>query len=163
MRQYRYFTASIVFAVLALLAAALYFGPGDEYLAERAVRAAVRDVGAQLQHVSLTADTEQVKGEIREAYAPYVTAALLEAWLDDPSTAPGRETSSPWPDSLYIRHVTPQGEGYIVEANIVLMTSVEEASPEEDDAGIQPVVMQLIKEEGEWRIAAFQIQAHQEG
>ncbi|MDP2734955.1 MAG: hypothetical protein Q8P12_01980, partial [bacterium] len=60
-----------------------------------AVNAAVRTFGERLQSVSLQAPADQLRADIIEQYAEYVSPKLLSEWVLDPSLAPGRLTSSP--------------------------------------------------------------------
>jgi len=115
-----------------------------------AARSLVEEFGGQLQHVSLLSPEDTLKSDIQSAYAPYVTSDLMQMWLTDPRHAPGRETSSPWPDRIEISSIAQQGSGYVATGNIVMKTS-------EGDADSQPVVIQVLRENGAWKIAAFQI------
>jgi len=87
--------------------------------------------------------------DIQQSYGLYVTDALLQQWRADPAHAPGRLTSSPWPDHLAIDTITPQGAGYSVSGHIVMMTSAGES-------GQVPVVILVIRDANTWRIAAYQ-------
>lgn len=59
------------------------------YLAseEQAVRAVVTNFGSRLSSVSLLAPDEVVRQQIRQAYAPFVSDELLDAWLKNPAAA----------------------------------------------------------------------------
>lgn len=157
MRRYRYFSVFILLAVAALFGIA-YFGPGDDWIEKRSVRNVVEGFGGQLQKISLAANETQVREEIEANYRSYVSDELLDTWLAAPALAPGRETSSPWPARIEIDSITPQAKTYIVLGRVVLMTSAEEATGEDDNAGTVPVVIQLVKTEVGWRIAAYQEQ-----
>lgn len=66
---------------------------------------------------------------MQENYGDYVSPALLAKWLNDPLNAPGRLTSSPWPDRIEILSIEPLSEyAYEVEGEIIEITSVEKAS-----------------------------------
>jgi hypothetical protein len=60
-------------------------------------REVVERMGERLKRVSLLAPESVLMREIQEAYAPLVTPELLEQWIADPTSAPGRDVSSPWP------------------------------------------------------------------
>ncbi len=97
---------------------------------ETATEAAARDVvvrfGAELKNVSTLAPADSVRDQLREHYAGLVTPGLLQAWLADPSQAPGRDVSSPWPDAIDIRHVgCASADACEVQGAIRYVTSVE--------------------------------------
>src|SRR5690606_21398974 len=66
-------------------------GAADERAAQAAAADLVRRFGQRLARVSLLAPPGTLREEIRTQYAPLVTPALLESWLEDPPSAPGRE------------------------------------------------------------------------
>jgi bla regulator protein BlaR1 len=160
MKQYTTATVGllILLGVLGGLAWYQWSGVGDV----AAARATVRDFGLQLKNVPLAAEEEVVQESIGGYYSPFVTKDLLTAWITDVELAPGRLTSSPWPDRIEIVDMTEQGAGYVVRGDIVLMTSAEVTSEEDDNAGTVPVIIQLVPVDGGWRIAAYQEQASQE-
>jgi hypothetical protein len=115
---------------------------------EPEVRAVVEDFGSRLQNVSLLAP--DAADQIAAQYGDLVTPELLAAWQADPSQAPGRLTSSPWPDHLDIRIVRPVSETeYTVEAVLVEMTSTGES-------GRANVRLIVIGEGDAWLISAFE-------
>ncbi len=65
-----------------------------------AVAATVQKFGSRLKNVSLLAPDAAEQIEVQ--YAEFVTPELLAAWMADPLQAPGRLTSSPWPDRIEI-------------------------------------------------------------
>ncbi|MBV9159122.1 MAG: hypothetical protein JO019_00825 [Candidatus Kaiserbacteria bacterium] len=149
---YRNVMIAALAALVILIGIAVYlhgdaFGSGDAK-----ARETVTTFGAQLQMVSLMAP--DASSTIASVYGPYVTPELLAAWEKNPSKAPGRETSSPWPDRIEITQVAPQGSGYIVHGEMVMMTSNE--IEHGGDAGRVPVVLQVVPQDNSWRIAAFQ-------
>lgn len=112
------------------------------------VRTTVAQFGNQLNTVSLLSPT--AGEDIRKAYASYVTPALLETWINDPSIAPGRETSSPWPDHIEADTVTMSEDGsYEVLGRIMLMTST-------GDAGIIPVSLTVANVDGGFLITRYE-------
>jgi hypothetical protein len=143
MTSYRTFAIAVGAAVLlavVLLAGFLLISPTGD-VAARTVSA---DFVSQLKNVPLTAETEDIRAAIERYYKPYVTEELLNQWLADPQSAPGRETSSPWPDRIFIKQVVPQGETYVINADVLYMTSVEEATSEEDASGVVVVTIFLV-------------------
>lgn len=126
-----------------------------------AARAVVERFGERLRRVSLLAPDAVRTREIREAYADLVTPVLLEAWLADPSRAPGRETSSPWPDRIEVRSIAPaDGDACVVEGAVVHVTSGEVAAGGAELR--EPVTLRVVEEDG-WRIAAYQVGADDGG
>lgn len=135
-------------------------GGDDAAAGERAAQAAAADLvrrfGQRLARVSLLAPPGTLREEIRAQYAPLVTPALLEAWLADPSSAPGREASSPWPDRIEVhgvRRVRP--DTLEVTGDVVYSTSVE--ATRGGAARREPVVVTVVRgAAGEWRIGGIE-------
>jgi hypothetical protein len=120
----------------------------------QAVDAAVEAFGKQMQQVSLLAPSDALKSGMESAYGAYVAPELLAAWEADPSTAPGRETSSPWPDHIAI--VSTQFSDS--QTAIVSGTVVELTSNEVEHGGIAnqyPVTITLKNRDGVWIITDF--------
>lgn len=133
-------------------------GTGGGAAEERAAHAAadlVRRFGQRLARVSLLAPPATLREEIRAQYAPFVTPALLESWLANPSSAPGRDVSSPWPDRIEVRDVRRiRPDALEVTGDVVYVTSVEAAG---GAAHREPVVVTVVRGEGgEMRIAGFE-------
>jgi hypothetical protein len=139
-------SAAIAVLIVAVLFVFVLLRPSGEGEA----RQTVENFGKELQQVSLLAP--DVAAQIETHYGPYVDAGLLASWQADPSQAPGRATSSPYPDHIEIQSVAPQGAGYVVSGEIVEMTSTGEA-------GREPVVILVVPEDRGYRIAAYQEQA----
>ncbi len=119
---------------------------------EPAVREVVERFGRALQQVSLLAPDTLLEDQVRTHYGPLVTSALLERWLRDPTAAPGRETSSPWPARIDIDSVAPGGtDACAVYGGVAYATS---AHPEGDGALRAPVTLR-VQRTGEWRIADY--------
>lgn len=112
------------------------------------VRTTVAGFGNQLNSVSLL--SPNVTDEIQHAYRPYVTPQLLAEWMRDPSMAPGRATSSPWPDHIEVDRVTRTEDGsYEVTGRVMLKTS-------SGDAGIIPVALTVANIDGSYLIAQYE-------
>ncbi|HOG61966.1 MAG TPA: FeoB-associated Cys-rich membrane protein, partial [Sedimentibacter sp.] len=60
----------------------------------------VEDFGSTLKNVPLLAPRDEVIQAIKDNYSPYVTDELMQNWIAHPRRAPGRTTSSPWPDRI---------------------------------------------------------------
>lgn len=121
-----------------------------------AVVTVVQRFGERLAYVSLLAPPDQRSERIRTEYGPWVTMLLLSAWLTDPTSAPGRETSSPWPARIDVREVRPEGSRqYRVLGDVVYVTSVDADSA--DVALREPVTIGLIRgDDGSWRITQWE-------
>ncbi len=86
----------------------------------------VQNFGEQLKMVSLLAPEDLLKKNMEEYYGEYVTPKLIEDWLNDPVKAPGKLTSSPWPERIDVLSVEKLSEGeYEVTGNIIEITSEE--------------------------------------
>jgi hypothetical protein len=109
----------------------------------------VTSFGGYEKSISLQENTDLLKSDIQSNYGQFVTDALLQQWRADPANAPGRKTSSPWPDRIVIDSVSPQGAGYIVSGNIMMMTSTGVSAQ-------VPVVLFVMRENDKWKIAAYQ-------
>jgi len=118
---------------------------------ERAVRDLTGAFGARLREVPLTAPADTVQESIRHSYGPYISPQLLKTWMDDPTKAPGRLVSSPWPDRIDVRSVTALSDtDYEVTGDIVEVTSEEAGTAEA--AATRPVTLRVALVAGEWRI-----------
>jgi len=127
---------------------------GDELAAHAADL--VRRFGQRLARVSLLAPAATLREQIRAEYAPLVTPELLESWLADPSTAPGRDVSSPWPDRIEVRDVRRVRPDTVeVTGDVVYVTSVEAGRG--GAAHREPVRTTVVRTaDGDWRIARFE-------
>lgn len=86
----------------------------------------VEAFGKKLQMVSLLAPKEDLKKNITEQYGGLVSEPLLEKWIDNPESAPGRLTSSPWPDRIEVLSAEKATDAsYMVKGEIIEITSVE--------------------------------------
>jgi hypothetical protein len=129
---------------------------------EAAVRGVVEDFGAQLRDVSLMAPKEDAASEMQANYSPYVAAELLVQWENDPASAPGRLTSSPWPDRIDIRTVKKESDTrYRVEGDIVEVTNEGGGIGESPtEAARRPVTITAERRGGKWLITAFSMGAY---
>jgi hypothetical protein len=117
--------------------------------AQSTIRELVGRLGARLKNVSLLGPADEVRDAIRREYEPLVTAELLQRWLADPATAPGRLTSSPWPERIEILETRPIGGRFEVHAEIVEATSADAV------ARRVPVAIEVVPVNGQWRISAW--------
>ena len=143
-----------VIAVIVIGGLLLYFGPAARAArADDAARAVMMEFGTKLQNVSLLADDGAVTAAIEENYGSYVTPELLADWKVNHSHAPGRLSSSTWPDRFGITFVTAQGNSRVISGEVILISNAESA---DESAETVPFVAQLIQTDGGWRIAAYQ-------
>ena len=121
----------------------------------QAARITVIDFGQALQTVSISAADSIASPEIAQNYGPYVDPALLTLWEQNPAVAPGRVTSSPWPDHVVITSLTEDGiGGYHVQGNVIELTSQDIVAG--TDSGEVPFVATVSKVNGKWMISAWQ-------
>lgn len=119
---------------------------------EQEASATVTAFGQEMQQVSILAP--DASSTIAADYSQYVAPELLQQWEENPDSAPGRVVSSPWPDHIQIDSITPQGQGYVVDGELVFMTSnnIERGG----NAGTAPIVIQLSPVDGQMLIVAFE-------
>lgn len=115
----------IVLLTLVVASAAAYgiynYRKSNSSFADSAqVRIAVAGFGDMLRQVPLIAPPDVVAFAMDKYYSLYVSPELLAKWKANPQSAPGRLTSSPWPDRIDITGVTKNKDGtFTVLANIV--------------------------------------------
>jgi hypothetical protein len=130
------------------------FTVGASSTDQSAVTQTVTDFGQKLQLVSLLAPSSDVKTSMNKEYAPYVAPALLSSWESNPTIAPGRTVSSPWPDRIEISGVVANTDGsYAVTGTVIEVTSTEVKNGTSADT--YPVTMTLQKINNAWLITAF--------
>lgn len=111
----------------------------------------VKGFGGKLQFVSLLAPNEILEKNMREYYGDYVSPELIEKWINDPLNAPGRLTSSPWPDRIEILSIVKLSESeYEVRGEIIEITSTEKESGE--FANKRPITLIVKKLNNRWLI-----------
>lgn len=119
---------------------------------DNAVRTTVTSFGRALRNVSLLAP--DVAAQIAAQYGPYAAPDLVAGWQANPEHAPGRQTSSPWPERIDIVSVTPAGGGYQVTGNVVEVTNGSNNTLE--PAATYPVALMLEQQsDGRWVITSF--------
>jgi hypothetical protein len=101
--------------------------------------------------VSLLAPADMVSQSMQEHYGEYVTPELLAKWQSDPQHAPGRLTSSPWPDRIEISDLTQTAkDSYEVQGQIIEITSVEQQQG--GVAAQRPITLTIKKFADQWLI-----------
>lgn len=124
---------------------------------DQTIRALVAAFGNALKSTSLLApNAEQV---IAKQYAPFIAPELLSLWKASPKQAPGRLTSSPWPDRIEIVDVAITGGRATVGGNIIEVTSADEPNK---PAAVYPVAIGLEKRGGQWLITSLDKGAYSE-
>lgn len=152
--QHRPWILLMLMLMLLLLSLALISGcsnapqtqqtqPADPAEQEAAVRVVVESFGKSLQLVSLLAPEDVLKNSMEVNYGGLVDTALIQQWLADPTAAPGRLTSSPWPDRIEILSVEQQQDGsFTVTGTIIEVTSADQGS--DQAASRRPITLHLV-------------------
>ena len=110
----------------------------------------VKSFGDKIKSVSLSAPEGIIKDSLKENYDEFVSLTLLEEWQKDPTNAPGRVSSSPWPERIDIVSVEKLSDTeYVVNGNIIEVTSSELNG---GVAAIQPIKLNIKNIEGKWLI-----------
>jgi len=151
MRKYLALLAALAAAVaLAACAPAATETPTATQDAQSEVRQVVEDFGTRLQNVSLLAPDAAEQMETH--YDSLVTPELLAEWQADPANAPGRQTSSPWPERIEVQSIRRLDSGaYQVIAEVV------EATSDDPDVHRQPVEIRVIRMNGVWLISDWSL------
>jgi len=137
--------AGIVLLVVVIFVAGLFFwnfmDPKTITKAEKKeVTALVENFGSKLKEVSLSVPDEVASQEIKQVYSPFVSSKLLLDLTNNPTKAPRRDVSSPWPEKIEIASMEKLDAHTIkVTGNIILMTSVE--MTQGGNAGKIPIVL----------------------
>jgi hypothetical protein len=125
--------------------------PSDGEADKAAVIKVAESFGKKLQMVSLLAPKAELEKSMKENYGELVTQELINEWLKDPENAPGRLTSSPWPDRIEVLTVEKSEEGeYKVTGVIIEVTSTEQAGG--GAAAKRPITLEVEKEGDRWII-----------
>jgi hypothetical protein len=96
---------------------------------ESEIKVLVESFGSKLKLVPLLAPQRMIKNSIQDNYSNYVDKQLLSKWISDPQKAPGRMTSSPWPDRIEVISIKMIFKNeYEVKGQIIELTSVEKAN-----------------------------------
>lgn len=115
------------------------------------IKSLVSNFGDRLKMVSLLAPEDVLLESIEKNYGKFISKALLEKWKAKPQTAPGRLTSSPWPDRIEILSIVSISKGvYEVKGMIIEVTSTEQTS--EEATSKIPVVLKIVEQDGRWLI-----------
>jgi 2-keto-4-pentenoate hydratase/2-oxohepta-3-ene-1,7-dioic acid hydratase in catechol pathway len=151
--------AITITAVVFVAMGGAYWGSqlvGHDAVNESAVRAVVLDFGMNLQKVSVMGPN--AADEMAKTYKNDITPELLALWQSNPRSAPGRVTSSPWPDHIIIKSLFKQQIDYEVEADIILEdSSTNIVNTQNSIAGSIPIHLSVAPQpDGRWLISRFQ-------
>lgn len=111
--------------------------------ADTEVRAVVTEFGTKMQYVSLLAPNR--KDLMEQQYSQYIAPELIALWSTEGASALGRQTSSPWPERIEVVEVRQNGGRYIVEGNVLEVSST-------GPAAVYPVTLTLEKRGDRWLI-----------
>jgi len=116
---------------------------------EATVNSLVKNFGEKLQLVSLLGPEDVLEKSMQENYGEFVSPTLLEQWLKDSINAPGRLTSSPWPDRIEILNTEKVSEeAYEVKGEIIEIASLES----NEIVAKRPITLVVEKIDGKWLI-----------
>lgn len=130
---------------------------------QSAVRNVVEQFGKELSDVSLLAPKNDVAAQMQAHYDEYVAMPLLITWMNDPLHAPGRLTSSPWPDRIDIGSIEQIGEGpvYHVEGQLIEVTNEGGGIGESPTEALRrPITLTVEKLTEGWRITEVTLGAY---
>jgi hypothetical protein len=158
---------SLIIVIVIIIAAAIVGGvlyskrsdapgkPSTSNNAEYAVAAITNAFGANLKMVSLVAPAADVAAAMDSYYKPFVTPALLATWKSDPSIAPGKKTSSPYPDKIEIASVSKlTDKTYRVVGNVMEVTNSTTGTK---PASNYPMILSFENIDGVWLITNVQL------
>lgn len=118
------------------------------------VATTVTSFGDHLKNVPLSADEPILTDAIKKEYTPFVTDTLLSSWLQNPESAPGRPTSSPWPQNLEIQSIEKESDtSYKVLGKVIWVTSADLTGNTTPQS--QAVTLSVIYTAGSWRIDSY--------
>lgn len=115
----------------------------------------VHRFGERLRMVSLIGPRDIAVRTIREQYGPLVTNDLLAQWINDPTTAVGRQVSNPWPQRFEINDLhADSAEAWLARANIVHVTSADTTQVVDRT----PVTLHVVRDApDQWRISDIDV------
>ena len=120
---------------------------------QQAISNLVENFGKKLQTVPLLASQEVAAQSMKDNYGSFVSPTLLAKWQQDPTNAPGRMVSSPWPERIEILSMEKiSADDYQVKGNIIEITSEEKANG--GAAATRPIALEVKRSEKQWLIEA---------
>jgi putative hemolysin len=122
----------------------------------------VEQFGKKLKLVSLQSPKKILEKQIRENYEEFLSPELLAEWINDPSKALGRKSSSPWPERIDIKNIQRISQNkFLVEGEVIEITSVE--AVEGGEANRFPIKLTLEKRDSKWVIVNIKQESNQIG
>ncbi len=119
---------------------------------EQEVRAVVEKFGSRMKNIALL--SEASAEDIRKQYEGIASEELITFWQQDITKAPGRWTSSPWPDRIEIQEMTKTEDGaYDVQGMVIEVTSAEETTG--GVASQYQIAIRLRNRDGAWIITGY--------
>jgi hypothetical protein len=127
---------------------------------ELAVMNLVKGFGSKLQLVSLLAPKDILSKSIQDNYTGYVSPTLIAEWISNPLNAPGRLTSSPWPDRIEILSIDKISEKiYHVKGEIIEL--INSGQKTVDIAAKRPITLTVKKMGNDWLIDAVTLGSYE--
>jgi len=120
-----------------------------------AIYQVVGEFGARLKNVDLSAPKQDILTAVDLNLRQLITDRLYQAFVQDPSTIPGKPAEGPWPDRIQIDSVKKlSSTSYTVVGKVKLMTSTQTATG--GVAGQSPIIITLMlnKVDDNWLIDA---------
>lgn len=125
----------------------------DNQVDEGTISKIVESFGSKLKEVSLLAPKDILTKSMQDNYSEFVTQDLINEWISDPQNAPGRLTSSPWPDRIEVISIEKLPEdAFEVKGKVIEITSVEEVNG--GIAASRPITLLVKKKDDQWLINA---------
>lgn len=120
----------------------------------------VEGFGSKLSMVSLLAPKAEVAKSMEETYRDFVSQDLIKEWIENPEIAPGRLTSSPWPERIDVTDVIKRSSDlYEVTGVMIEVTSAEMA--EGGVAARRPITLEVRQVGGQWLIDACRVGSYE--
>lgn len=119
----------------------------DELVDEQEIIALVEQFGSKLKMVSLANSPTEITNNMQEHYGQFVVPELIAFWAANAEQAPGRLTSSPWPDRIDIESIEQTShDAYKVTGRIVEVVGGGIA------AATRSIELEIKKVDGRWLI-----------
>lgn len=153
----------ILIVAVVIIGVGLYFQNqrNSNIVSPTQVKSLVEEFGKKLQNVYLTSPEEKVRQDIEENYQDFLSPSLLALWLENPSQALGRLTSSPWPDRIEVDSIEKINDSeYQVNGKVIEITSVE--AVEGGAATSRDIKLTVEKINGKWLISEVIVRGYKE-
>jgi hypothetical protein len=117
-------------------------------------RRTVEELGLRMRRVSVLAPPATAARTIAEQYGDLVAPELLATWQRTPASAPGRETSNPWPARVEIDSTHQTDQECRVRGHVVLVTTADTTEAVERRS-----VTALLTDSAGWRVTRWDVAA----